>query len=259
MNNYRISPSLIQKVMDWANAEENYDKYWGRSESPSLTLEEYQEKQTAELVAYMNGDPTPPSEAADRGTCLNEIIDCMIGNEPNGNVQWTEEPYCYRARTADFSFDFDKPFVDSLALMFKNSVAQYHLRHTYDLGTYSVTLHGFADYIFPTMIWDLKTTSKYEAEKYLNGIQRLLYPVVAVDSGAMTRCDTFTYYAIEMRADNRVNRNGVLTGKPFAETYDVNVEGHRDTLFAMVRGLVVPTINQFNAEGAIPNNTIITQ
>lgn len=265
MKRYRISPSLLQGFSRWLDAGDTWQRLWGNSAEPSKTCEEYEEECRKELLAYLNREPQEPSEAADRGTCLNEVIDRLNGATPIGEVQIEDDVQggVYVCKLHGFTFRFDRAFVQSLALMFKTAVAQAHLESTYtvmgmdahgDDEPAEVVLHGYADYVFPTMIWDLKTTNRYECEKYAGGWQRHVYPVAAMDAGLMLECESFTYYALEMR-----ETDGVLFGKPFTETYDVNVDESRAKILEFITNLVLQNLEAWAAQGLIPNNNVITE
>lgn len=256
MKRYRISPSLLNKMSDWLNSDEIYNKFWGEAERPAMDADGFRAKQLAELLSYINREPQPPSEAADRGTALNEIVDRLIDRGSRPDIEVLKGTFFYLCKVGDFSFRFDTALVDSLALMFKTATPQYHLHHLYKMDGYAVDLHGYADYISPTMIWDLKTTGKYEGEKYAQNWQRWVYPLTALDSGALTVCDNFTFYALEMRKDRE---SGILTGKPYAETYAVNVDECRDKVMEFIGNVVVPTLDEWHRGGLIDNNNIIRE
>lgn len=246
---YRISPSLLNSFSKWLNAQEDYELYWGKSDAPLVSPEEYERRCYNELIAYINKEPQQPNEAADRGTCLNEIVDCLIGAMPNPLVWWERREGVYVAKRNEFEFEFDAQLVDDVALAMRNGIPQYHLQRLYRDAEYDVILHGYADYIFPTQIWDLKTTNKYEGEKYRGNWQRLLYPVVAVDDNDLKRCDTFGFLAVECKKLGK--EQPTIAGRIWRETYDVNIEEARDIIMEFVTGIVVPQINIWISNGII--------
>ena len=75
--NYCIYATLLDAFWGYLNSDVIWDKYWGWSENPPHTSEEFHEQQFHELIDRINRKPFD-SEAADRGTAFNEIIDCMI-------------------------------------------------------------------------------------------------------------------------------------------------------------------------------------
>lgn len=252
---YRISPSLMNAFSEWLNAEDTYAKFWGNSKQPEMTCEEYVAKQLSELLSKINKEPQPLNEAADRGTCLNEIVDCLIGAEPNPNVWWDKINGDYEAERNGFHFVFDGEMVDNLAITMRNGIPQFHLRNMYaPQGVdYEVMLHGYADYIFPTYIFDLKTTGKYDGEKYIDNWQRLVYPVVAVDSGDMLRCDCFCFHVVEIIKPKECTKMG---GRIWRETYDVNIEQARAEVLEFITAVMVPQLDKWHNDGLTPNQTI---
>lgn len=256
MKKYRISPSLMNSFSSWLNSEETYAELWGNSECPTMSALEFEQKQREELIAYINREPQARNEAADRGTCLNEIVDCLIGSEPNPSIWWDKIDKDYIAERNGFRFSFDGAMVDELALNVRNAIPQYHLTHDYTIDGREITLHGFADYIFPTQIWDLKTTNKYKGEKYANNWQRKVYPVVAVDSGSMIKCEMFRFEVMEIRQNKET---GVLFGSEWKESYDVNIDAFRADVMDFVTSIIVPTLDKWNEQEIIPNQTIITE
>ena len=252
---YRISPSLMNAFGNWLNASEIYERYWGSSNAPALTEQEFVEKQKAELLAYINKEPQPLNEAADRGTCLNEIVDCLIGAEPNPSVWWDKVNGDYEAERNGFHFVFDAQLVEDIQLFMRNGIPQYHLSNVYSPAgcNYSINLHGYADYIFPTQIWDLKTTNKYEGEKYMNNWQRFVYPVIALDREDMMRCDFFGFYAVECH----IPTNGTkIIGRAWKETYDVNIADMRSKIMEYLTTVLIPQLDRWHDEGLTPNQTI---
>jgi hypothetical protein len=256
MRTYRISPSLLNSFSDWLNADELYEKFWGNSASPSVSIEDFEKKQLGELLDYINHEPQEPNEAADRGTSLNEIVDCLIGATPNPcTCTWEKREGLYVANRNCFEFIFDGNLVEDLARMFRTALPQYHLAAKYMVSDFMVELHGYADYILPTQIYDLKTTGRYEGEKYAGNWQRHVYPLIAVDGMSMTRCDAFRFLAVECKQ----GRDGVIGGKVWTETYDFNIEESRAKVMSFIRYQVVPQLDIWQQKGLIKNQTIITE
>lgn len=83
---YRIYATLLDAFGAYLNSDVIWDKYWGWSENPPHTPEEFHEQQFQELIDRINRKPFD-SEAADRGTAFNEIIDCMIENRKSSIME----------------------------------------------------------------------------------------------------------------------------------------------------------------------------
>ena len=84
--NYRIYATLLDSYFNYLNSDVIYERYYGWSENPPCTEEEFRQKQFQELIDRINRKPFD-SEAADRGTAFNEIIDCMIENRKSSIME----------------------------------------------------------------------------------------------------------------------------------------------------------------------------
>ena len=82
---YRFYATLLDAFNDYLNSDAIWNKYWGFSENPPHDPEEFHEQQFKELIDRINRQPFD-SEAADRGTAFNEVIDCMIENRKSDTV-----------------------------------------------------------------------------------------------------------------------------------------------------------------------------
>ena len=83
---YRIYATLLDAFGAYLNSDVIWDKYWGWSENPPHTPEEFHEQQFQELIDRINRKSFD-SEAADKGTAFNEVIDCMVENRKSETVQ----------------------------------------------------------------------------------------------------------------------------------------------------------------------------
>ena len=82
---YRIYPTLLDGYQDLLDSDIIYERYWGYSENPHLSLDEFREKQFQGLIDKINRVPFE-SEAASKGTAFNEVIDCMVQHRNSKNV-----------------------------------------------------------------------------------------------------------------------------------------------------------------------------
>lgn len=82
MNEYsfKFSPSLLQSFQDYLDSDILYEKFYGQSET--MTCEEYEKQKFGELIDRINRVPFK-SEATSKGSCLNEIADCIIMGVPS--------------------------------------------------------------------------------------------------------------------------------------------------------------------------------
>lgn len=84
--NYRIYATLLDSFFNYLNSDTIYERYYGWSENPPCTEEEFQQKQFQELIDRINRKPFD-NEKADRGTAFNEVIDCMVENRKSETVK----------------------------------------------------------------------------------------------------------------------------------------------------------------------------
>lgn len=97
---YRIYATLLDAFGVYLNSDVIWDKYWGWSENPPHTPEEFHEQQFQELIDRINRKPFD-SEAADKGTAFNEVIDCMVENRKSETVQVEKVYKVIREGTCD--------------------------------------------------------------------------------------------------------------------------------------------------------------
>ena len=248
---FKFSPSLLQSFQDFLDCEVNYEKFFGRSEEPSLTYEEYEQQKFKELIDKINRVPFE-SEAASRGSCLNEIVDCiimktkstrdditvkaltsfeklceegawdMVENKPLAYERWFEtvKQPCIWARNGDYEFYFDIAFCKNLAEYFKDSLCQIYTEAPIDTKNGKVLLYGYPDYIRGNMVYDLKTTSRYEFGKYSKYWQQHVYPYTLIESGKVTDVCAFEFTAFQMKGGTA--RSPLLSGEMYPEVYVYN-------------------------------------
>ncbi len=73
---YSAYATLLDGFQTYLDAEKSYYKYF-TSENPSMTIDEWCDKLYVDLINKINRVPFT-SEAADRGTAFNELVDALI-------------------------------------------------------------------------------------------------------------------------------------------------------------------------------------
>ena len=192
--NYKVYATLLVSFQNYLDRAELYQKYYGFSETPPYTEVEWDEKMERELIDKINRVPFE-SEAADKGTAFNEVVDCIIENrkstimdisvlsdevadeiEPNtGEIKHSgrkEIQAIYNGNT----FVFDIPLCLEFANYFKGALTQQRVSGQIKTCYGLVEVYGVIDELMPLSIHDIKTTSKYEAFKYKNNWQHIVYP-----------------------------------------------------------------------------------
>lgn len=220
---YRFYPSILNTFQELLDYEAIYDKYYGAADDPEITLDEFERKLETELIDKINRVPQEPSEAADRGTCFNEIVDCLIERrQPNPPVQLRTvreegKVASIDAKLNDFCFSFDPNLCLVASSHFgSDAICQKRVSATLSTGVGAVELYGFADYIVADVVYDMKTTTKYEYGKYLSGWQKEVYPYCLIQSGDMTECNGFEYTVVELK----IRKGEPIHGEMYREWFD---------------------------------------
>lgn len=200
---YRIYPSLLDAFQDYLDAETTWEKYWGNSDEPSISLDEYLVKAEADLIDKINRVPCEPIEAADKGTCFNEIIDRINSGGQSINpevsvktvtpIEGVADVPTIEAATENFTFHFDIATCRQAAGYFVDAIPQHYCNAVLPTRYGDVELYGYADEIRGDKVFDIKTTKQYEYGKFSKKWQKELYPYCLVESGEMESVYEFEY------------------------------------------------------------------
>lgn len=244
---YRITPSLLAKWTDLVNADLNYEQFWGNADEPSKTPEEYYKECEQALLDACNRVPFV-SEAASKGTALNELVDCLVDRRKQREDMAVERFYeqdgcdnsnvvALRADLDGFSFLFDVNLVRELAGYFIGATCQHRCEATIDTSFGPVILYGDADYIIRDVVYDLKTTSKYSSYgNFSDGWQKDLYPWALIESGEMNDVSGFEYTIVPLTVAN--GAFPLITGTIYREWYDYNHQAAESRLRAAVEPFI---------------------
>jgi len=177
MKQYNIYPTLLDSFTNYLNSSVIYQQFWGSSEAPTLTEEEYERQAFQDLINRINRVPFE-SEAADKGTAFNEVVDCIVEGRKSTKIDIHSESELITAIINGRTFVFSKELAKSIAKPLKeeNALTQYRVEGTISTQYGEVFLYGYLDYLLPFKVVDLKTTGKYNAFKYRNNWQHVVYP-----------------------------------------------------------------------------------
>ena len=216
----KYTPSLLDAFTQYLESDTLYERFYGKSEEPSLTCEEYERKRFKELIDKINRVPFE-SEAADKGSCLNEIVDCIVMRKASTRDDITlrsdKGAEFIEAKKGEHTFLFAKEFCKDVARYFEGSLCQVYTEADIDTKYGKVLLYGYPDYIRGNEVYDLKTTSKYEFGKYAKYWQQHLYPWTLIESGRCTEVRSFEFSAIALKAVS--SRSPFITGTFYPEVY----------------------------------------
>jgi hypothetical protein len=201
MIKYRFYATILDAFQDYLSSSEIYQKYWGFSEEPPKSEEEFEKEQFQSLIDRINRVPFD-SEAADRGTVFNEVIDCLVEKRKSDKVELVSDK---SAGTITGTYN-NRSFIFSLsqclevAGYFKEAVCQIRTSGIISTKYGDVELYGNIDEVLPCSVHDIKTKGRYSAFDFKNHWQHIVYPYCLINSGTPL-CD-FIYNVYVMNKSN---------------------------------------------------------
>jgi hypothetical protein len=190
---YNIYATLLDAYGGYLRSSDLYHEFWGFSEDPPKTEEEFEAEQRQSLLNRINRIPLAweESEAADRGTAFNEIVDCMILNKKSDKMQIDRIAHPedntlvtgLKATYNDRQFTFPIALCREFASYYKGATPQVCCEALLPTRFGDVLLYGYIDELMPFSVHDIKTTSRYKAGKYRRGWQHIVYPYCLNESG----------------------------------------------------------------------------
>ena len=225
---YRIYPSLLDKFQSYLDADQAAEEFWNLDGDGEYkeTADEIADRLEKELLDAVNRVPREPIEAADKGTCFNEVVDCLISRRKCGyegmDIQSGElgGNRVITAKLNGFEFHFDVDFCKEVAEALKGAISQHNCRAILPTAYGDVELYGYVDEIVADEVVDIKTTSRYEFGKYGKGWQRFVYPYCLVESGELQWVRGFEYLVVVWKGGT--SRTPVLSGTICEEYYTYN-------------------------------------
>lgn len=231
---YKIYPTLLDGFTRYLKSEAVYDKLYGFSEEPTMTMEEFVARQKQELIDRINRVPFE-SYAADRGTVFNELVDCLVDKRrpmPSIEVekyQSVNEPML-KATFKGQEFIFPRSLVQMYATRYEGALTQQRVSATMETAYGTVELYGVIDELLPLSVHDIKTTSGYSVGKFKDNAQHLVYPYcLLIETGKLI--PVFEYNVVEF------NAKGTVVGH-YTETYCFNLERDIPLLLGKVEELI---------------------
>ena len=213
MIKYRFYATLLDGFQNYLNSDIIYSRYWGFSENPPMTVDEFRQKQFQGLIDRINRVPFE-SEMADRGTAFNEVVDCLIENRTSDKVQvekvYNAEPVkdvnenlpAERKVTAlkvgynNRVFVFDINLCREFAQYYQGALTQQFVSAPLDTKYGEVEIYGYVDELMPQSVHDIKTTGKYFVGKFRDHWQHICYPYCYMQNGMDVK--VFEYNVAEL-------------------------------------------------------------
>lgn len=229
-SNYQFYATLLDAYQNYLDAETNWENFYGGSDDPKYSIDEYVALQEQELIDRINRVPFE-SEAADKGTAFNEVIDCCIlgRNTAREDMKISKDETCVYVAFKDYNFAFDKKLVSGLSADYAGAVSQYKCVGVLSTKYGDVTLYGYIDELLPCEIHDIKTTANYSAFKFRNHWQHLVYPYCMRYEGV--ELNTFQYDVIKWGKDE-------FHWSIMSELYEFSPERDEARLRLHVEGLI---------------------
>ena len=208
---YRIYATLLDTFTAYQKRDVSYDKYYAWSDTPEFTPEEWDAKMFQELIDRINRVPFD-SEAADKGTAFNEVVDALIENrKPRGvDVERSADNAAYVVTYNNRAFTFPIALCREFAAYYQGALTQQRVSALLRTCFGTVEVYGVIDELMPTSVHDIKTTGSYFVGKFKDNWQHVVYPYCLTMNGCDIR--TFEYNVAEF------NKSGYVTGT-YTETY----------------------------------------
>ena len=232
--NYCFYATLLDSFQNYLNSEKIWEKYWGWSENPPHTIEEFKQEQFQGLINTLNRVPFD-SESADKGTAFNEVVDCLIEHRTSEKIEvervYSEDYFhliALRVKYNERQFDFPIAICKEFANYYQGAVTQQYVEANLPTAFGIVKVYGYADEIMPDCIHDIKTTSSYSVGKYKENFQHLVYPYALNKGGC--KISKFEYNIVEFDKKGGYNT--------YTETYTYNEERDLPRLVECCEGLI---------------------
>lgn len=183
---YKFYATLLDSFQGYLNSSEIYQNYWGFSENPDKTEEEFEKEQFQGLIDRINRVPFD-IEKADKGTAFNEVIDCIIDNVKSEKMEI--ETSTYRGKSTikvtynERTFNFDTELCKQFAQRLQGSLTQQYTEGVLQTKYGAVLAYGYIDQVMPFKVVDTKTKGKYSAFKFRNNWQHKVYPFCLKQNG----------------------------------------------------------------------------
>lgn len=222
---YQFYATLLDSFRTYTNSDSIWEKYWGVTEEPPCTPEEFRQMKHQELLDRINRVPYD-SEAADRGTVLNDIVDCILEHHNSKKCKITKVYIDDKvvALTGEYngrSYTFPMSLIREIADYYEGTLPQQYVEGVLPTAYGGVKLYGYVDYVGAFTLHDLKTTSRYAVGNYRDGAQHLVYPYCLHQQGVGV--EAFEYNVIELNKQNTMYST-------YTELYNYHPEQDAHTL-----------------------------
>lgn len=199
---YKFYATLLDAFTSYLKSDVIWGKYWGFSENPPHTPDEFKDLQFQHLIDTINRVPFD-SEAADKGTAFNEVVDCLIEHRKSDKVTVEKIPsddgttVGLRATYNNRQFVFPVSLCREFANYYKGALTQQRVEAILPTCFGDILLYGYIDELMPMSVHDIKTTGSYFVGKFKDHWQHLVYPYCLLQNGSDVRL--FEYNVTDFR------------------------------------------------------------
>lgn len=189
---FKFYATLLDAFTNYLKSDVVWGKYWGFSENPPHTPDEFRDEQFQSLIDTINRVPFD-SEAADKGTAFNEVIDCLIENRKSDKVMVEKIPsddgttVGLRATYNSRQFVFPVSLCREFANYYKGALTQQRVKAILPTCFGNVLIYGVIDELMPMSVHDIKTTGSYFVGKFKDHWQHMVYPYCLMQNGSDIR------------------------------------------------------------------------
>jgi len=182
---YRFYATLLDTFEGYLNCDKIYQQYYGRSNDPKVSEDEFAQTKYLELIDKINRVPREFSAAADRGIAFNLVLDWCITGQRSDEIEVIKaNDYAIVVEYNNEQYPFPRSILLPIVERIKDGLMQVWLEGYLQTTKGRVKLCGYTDAVMPFKITDVKTTKQYKAFKYRDGWQADVYMYCA-------RCEGF--------------------------------------------------------------------
>jgi hypothetical protein len=213
MKTYNFYATLLDAFQRYLYAERLWEQYF----SEKYTLADFEQLSKQELIDKINRKPFD-SEAADKGTAFNELVDCLAHDCKCDKIQnISYDINIYEVQFKNNMFLFNEKLVIDIVNNVYDAIPQYFCNADLKVNDNTVNLYGYIDELKEFSIIDIKTTSKYNAFKYRDNWQHRVYTYCIREQGI--NIETFEYLIVDFSQN-----------KTFSEIYNYKDEYKTDLI-----------------------------
>lgn len=191
--------SILDAFQSYLDTDNTWEKYYGRSDEPKFTCDEFSDMRFTEFINRINRVPFT-NDAVEKGIALNNMVDMLLDNQTDNDqfvISTDEEKQKITIREREIVVDandnpvetfknersFYLPMVNEFVNYYEGALKQHFVLGTLDTCFGDVDLYGYIDYLMPFSYHDMKTTRQYSAGSYKNHWQHLVYPFAGMQCG----------------------------------------------------------------------------